>query len=191
MDKGLGPRQRYVDVVSSQWRGAPLPGCSQTWEVLPDQGGPPAWLSAPEYTLAQDTSVPFDYTSGLLIQPGQANLAVCAAGTCAQNKPLSLGSKELGQAGSEIIQAARAFNVPPHLINYLLSQESQSWLGAAGSSTSASPGQLTDGGANSILMWNPVFFSQFCPSVMDRDVCAKGYSGLGAQTTCFLKNCPG
>ena len=32
-------------------------------------------------------------------------------------------------------------------------------------------GQMTDGGADAVLMWNPSFYEQFCPSVLDQSEC--------------------
>ena len=38
----------YVDVISSQWKGATPPSCSDTWSSLPEIGGLPDWLTSPE-----------------------------------------------------------------------------------------------------------------------------------------------
>jgi len=39
-------------------------------------------------------------------------------------------------------------------------------------------GQLTEQGADTTLLWNPPFFNQFCPLVMDPETCRQGYLGL-------------
>ncbi len=32
---------------------------------------------------------------------------------------------------------------------------------------------MTEGGADAVLMWNPSFYEQFCPSVLDQSICKK------------------
>src|SRR4030095_3564781 len=48
-------------------------------------------------------------------------------------------------------------------------------------------GQLTELGADTTLLWNPPFFHQFCPLVMDAGECSKGYLGLDDEQQSYVR----
>ena len=47
-------------------------------------------------------------------------------------------------------------------------------------------GQMTEGGADTTLLWNQPFFEQFCPSVLDNAVCHKGYPHIQPEQQVLL-----
>jgi hypothetical protein len=70
-----------------------------------------------------------------------------------------------------IFSAARQTGVPASLLKNIFARESQFWPGTYSGHPEAGLGQMTDGGADVVLTWNPSFYEQFCPSVLDKSVC--------------------
>ncbi len=75
----------YVDILSTQWRGAPLAGCSQVWEVFPPVGGTPFWLSTPQISTDLATNIPYEYLSANLINSGVVDVSSCSDGGLLDN----------------------------------------------------------------------------------------------------------
>ena len=61
--------------------------------------------------------------------------------------------------------------MPAQLLKNIFARESQFWPGTTAGHPEAGLGQMTDGGADAVLTWNPSFYEQFCPSVLDQSVC--------------------
>jgi hypothetical protein len=87
----------------------------------------------------------------------------------------------------QIIQVANETGVPAQLIKNIFAQESQFWPGMFRVQNEYGLGQLTDNGAETILLWNPTFFEQFCPLVLDASACQRGYLYLDSQTQAILR----
>jgi hypothetical protein len=81
------------------------------------------------------------------------------------------------QFDSIILSVAKDTGVPAHLLKNIFAKESQFWPGK-GYKDDIGLGQLTEHGADTTLLWNPPFFYQFCPLVMDAAQCKKGYLHL-------------
>ena len=74
---------------------------------------------------------------------------------------------------------AQDSKVPAQLLKNLFSRESQFWPGVFKNGVDVGLGQLTEGGADTALLWNPSFYNQFCPLVLDQSVCQqKGFANL-------------
>ncbi len=77
-----------------------------------------------------------------------------------------------------ILSTAHDTGVPARLLKNCFSRESQFWPGVFRASHDAGLGQLTENGADTALLWNPTFFSQYCPLVLSANTCSKGYLNL-------------
>jgi hypothetical protein len=170
----------YADVLSTQWRGDPLAGCSQIWGKFPTLGGTPDWLSTPQRPEDLATKVSYEYLAASLIKHGVVDGSSCDGGGLLPNGLATTCGLELARPAvnewqnrydSLIFSAAQQTGVPAQLLKNIFARESQFWPGAITGHTEAGLGQMTEGGADVVLMWNPSFYEQFCPSVLDQSVC--------------------
>ncbi len=177
----------YVDVLSTQWAGAPLAGCAQTWEAFPPVGGPPAWLRTPEKPEDLASNIPYEYLAGNLIIQGAVDVSNCpdggllpsgAASPCGQEAGRTAVAEWQNRFDDLIFDVAQDTGIPAQLLKNLFSRESQFWPGIVKSIPEVGLGQLTDNGADTALLWNPSFYEQFCPLVLLDSVCRKGYPHL-------------
>jgi hypothetical protein len=99
------------------------------------------------------------------------------ANNCGLEKARSAVNDWQNQFDGIILNVAQDTGVPAHLLKNLFAKESQFWPGIS-SLKDVGLGQLTEHGADTTLLWNPPFFSQFCPLVMDSAECSKGYLHL-------------
>jgi hypothetical protein len=185
----------YVDVLSDQWAGVPVASCVQTWGTLPPIGGPPTWLSTPPNSESLDSDVPYTYLSAQLIQQGAVDVSSCPDGGLLPDGTASQCGMEAArdevrawqnQFNEIILNVAKDTGVPAHLLKNMFAIESQFWPGAT-PKTDIGLGQLTEEGADATLLWNPPFFFQFCPLVMDSAECSKGYLGLNSDQQEYLR----
>ncbi len=186
----------FVDVLSTQWRGSPLASCSQTWEALPPIGGLPAWLSTPDQSVLLASDEPYYYLAGRLIAQGVVDASTCPTGGLLPNgyadacgletaRPLLLEWQN--QFNQDILQVAQETGMPAQLMKNLFAQESQFWPGVFRVPFEFGLGQITDKGADTVLLWNPSFFNQFCPLVLTQDACDKGYLKLKPDEQAILR----
>ncbi len=180
----------YVDVLSSQWRGAPAAGCAETWDSFPPVGGPPAWLSTPPRPEDLASNIPYHYLAGNLISQGAVDAGKCpdggllsdgAASQCGIDVARPAVTEWQNQFDSLIFNVAQDTGVPAQLLKNLFSRESQFWPGIFTIKADVGLGQLTDNGADTTLLWNPSFFEQFCPLVLDDAVCSKRYAFMNEK----------
>ena len=176
----------YVDVLSSQWAGVPVASCVEAWGILPPVGGPPEWISTPTQSEMLGTQVPYNYLAASLIRSGVVNASSCpdggllpngGASTCGMEVARPAVNEWQNQFDSLILNVAKDSGVPAHLLKNLFAKESQFWPGRS-LLNDVGFGQLTERGADTTLLWNPQFFYQFCPLVMDSAECSKGYLHL-------------
>jgi hypothetical protein len=179
----------YVDILSSQWRGEPLAACSQTWNTFPPIGGVPVWLSTPPTAQDLATNIPFEYLAANLIKQGVADVSNCTDGGLLDDGLASPCGLEMSRSAVEdwqnrfdslIFKAAKETGIPALLLKNIFSRESQFWPGETSGNPEAGLGQMTIGGADTILLWNRPFYEQFCPSELDEAICIRGYPHLSA-----------
>ncbi|NTV36455.1 MAG: hypothetical protein HGA53_05830, partial [Anaerolineaceae bacterium] len=162
------PHLWYADLLSTQWKEGESPTCASSWQVLPDLGGPPTWLRSPEGPEALKTDISYYFLSAMLIRAGMVNADSCPNG--------GLDSSEVANAcgvaaaepqviewqnrfNDELLKVANESGVPAQLLKSVFSRESQFWPGIYKTYFEAGLGQLTEPGAETVLLWNPDFFS--------------------------------
>ena len=186
----------YVDIISSQWQGSQTASCAQTWQAFPPIGGPPAWLSTPEVPELLATETPYYFLAGKLISRGLVDGSECPAGgllsngyadACGLEKALPLVQEWQNQFDARIVEVAKDTGVPGQLMKNLFAQESQFWPGVFTSTDHIGLGHLTDNGAEVLLLWNPTFFNQFCPLVLESGICQRGYVRLNSEEQALLR----
>jgi len=185
----LDPSQEgwFVDVLSPQWKGGPVESCAQVWQAFPPPGGPPLWLSTPteEALLASDE--PYQYLAGRLIFQGLVDASDCPnngllpngyADACGLARARPMVDLWQNQFDPQILSVSRELGLPARLMKNIFAQESQFWPGTFRVVKENGLGQLTDLGADTVLLWNASFFRQFCPLVLAEEACASGYLRL-------------
>jgi hypothetical protein len=88
---------------------------------------------------------------------------------------------------AEIVQVARDTGVPAQLMKNIFSRESQFWPGIYKTYREAGLGQMTDYGADTLLLWNPSFFQQFCPLVLSDENCDTRFDAMSSQNQRLLR----
>lgn len=186
----------YVDVISSQWRGAEVASCSDIWEAFPPIGGVPDWLANPTQPELLKTDRAYFYLAGRLIANGVVDASACPTGgllangyadACGLEKARPAVEIWQNQFDGPIIEAAQEYGVPSQLLKNLFAQESQFWPGVFRVQWEYGLGQLTDKGTDALLLWNEAFFDQFCPLVLHEDTCASGFFKLTTQDQELLR----
>ncbi len=177
----------YVDVLSSQWLGEGKSTCSEIWQSFLPVDGPPSWLRTP--ILAGELVSQNDYylLAGMLIKQGLVDASQCSAGGLETNGAANVCGMEAAkpvvedwqnQFDSEILRVAAETGVPAQLMKNIFSRESQFWPGIYEKVREAGLGHLSDIGADAVLLWNPAFYSQFCPLILTNQTCQRGFGNL-------------
>ncbi len=206
-------QQWYVDVISSQWRDGNLASCSEIWQVFPDVGGPPAWLNTP-VTLADMLSTrSYYYLAGRLITTGEVDASTCpdgglisgqdqVANQCGLESALPKVIAWQNQFDTEILKVSKDTGIPAQLMKNIFGRESQFWPGLYSDINEAGLGQMTEKGADTVLLWNPTFYQKFCPLILSNETCQNGFvflkpeeqnllrGGLVSQVNAACPSCP-
>jgi len=101
-----------------------------------------------------------------------------AATKCGMEAAKPLVDVWQNQFNAEIIRTAKDTSVPAQLMKNIFSKESQFWPGIYEKVKEAGLGQLSELGADAVLLWNPVFYTQFCPLVLTEQTCQRGFGNL-------------
>ncbi len=162
----------YVDILSTQWRGEPLAGCSQTWDVFPPIGGVPAWLSTPPNPADLATKIPYEYLAANLIKHGLADANSCEDGGLLANGQASQCGVEAtrsavndwqNQFDGEIFSASEETGIPAQVLKRIFGRESQFWpdgtIGHPGSWIGTNDGW---GGRYHLIMEQTIFRTILC-----------------------------
>lgn len=186
----------YVDVLSPQWVGGPVDTCAALWEAFPPPGGAPTWLTTPDQPLFLMTDEPFQYLAGRLIYNGLVDASNCPnngllsngyADACGLEQARPLVQNWQNQFNNSIITVSEETGLPAQLIKNIFAQESQFWPGVFRIEQEYGLGQITDQGADTLLLWNHTYYDQFCPTVLSKETCAKGYLRLDESQRALLR----
>lgn len=187
----------YVDVLSTQWTGQPAASCAQAWESFPPPDGLPAWLTTPQTSDELQSNIPYAYLAANLISQGVVDATSCpgngllpdgSANACGMDAAKPAVAKWQNQFDKLIFEVAQENEVPAQLLKNLFSRESQFWPGVFRNGKDVGLGQLTEDGADTALLWNPSFYNQFCPLILDKSVCeANGYANLRPKHQALLR----
>ena len=206
-------QQWYVDVLSPQWHDGNLASCSEIWQVFPDVGGPPAWLNTPVTLSDMLSTRSYYYLAGRLITTGEVDASTCpdgglisgqdqVANQCGLERALPKVIAWQNQFDTEILKVSKNTGIPAQLIKNIFGRESQFWPGLYSDINEAGLGQMTEKGADTVLLWNPSFYQKFCPLILSDDTCQKGFvflkpdqqnllrGGLVGQVNAACPDCP-
>ncbi len=195
-DSDLIPKW-YVSVLSSQWTGVPAASCAVFWEAFPPPEGLPDWLNTPDSSEELQSKIPYVYLAGNLIAQGAVDASACADNGLLPDGAASPCGLEAARDEVDlwqnrfdvlILQVAHQSDVPAQLLKNLFSRESQFWPGVFRESEDVGLGQITDNGADTALLWNPTFYNEFCPLVLEQSVCSQyGYAKLKPAYQAILR----
>jgi hypothetical protein len=187
----------YVDVLSTQWTGLPAASCAQAWEAFPPREGLPNWLTTPQVSDDLKSNIPYGYLAANLISQGVVDVSACpnggllpdgSANACGMEAAKPAVEKWQNQFDKLIFTVAQENEVPAQLLKNLFSRESQFWPGVFRNTKDIGLGQLTEDGADTALLWNPSFYDQFCPLILNKNLCeAKGYANLKPKQQALLR----
>jgi hypothetical protein len=185
-----------VDILSSQWREGALASCSDTWQVFPDSNGPPPWLNTPIQLQDMLSTHSYYYLAGVLIENGLVDVTDCPQGGLTDNKvanecglqrALPQVQEWQNRFDAQILKVAGDTGVPAQLMKNVFGRESQFWPGLYSTVNEAGLGQLTEKGADTLLVWNIDFFNTYCPTILSSDTCQKGFVFLTADQQNMLR----
>lgn len=209
------PIDPYIVNFYSSWK--PLRaggGCSEIWGVVPDPSTLPNWLTTPSQPELLGSRISYYLLAGMLIRNGSVNAQSCengglradnqwVANQCGMSLAQASVMEWQNRFNTVILQVANDTGVPAQLMKNMFSRESQFWPGIYATREEAGLGQLTNYGADTLLMWNTDFYKQFCPQILIKETCDKGYvklnqrerdlltGGLVRMVNASCPSCPG
>lgn len=176
-----------VDVISPEFVGREAPSCSDIWNVFPESTELPKWLNPPQDVSELESSSKLYFLSAALIKHGLVDASMCENGgletddianECGVSASDVITKAWQNQFDQDILSISRSENVPASLVKNGLIRESQLWPGKYSRSEETGIGQLTQNGADTVLLWNTDFYSKFCPTVLGKKACSTGYAQL-------------
>jgi len=212
LDSGItsgGTSGWYVDILSTQWLGQAQPICAQIWDTFRPIGSTFTWLSTPPLVELMASEEPYQYLAGRLIAQGIVKANNCPTGgllpngyadACGLETALPQVHEWQNRFDPQIFEVATQMNLPGQLMKNIFAQESQFWPGVFKDPKEFGLGQLTDYGAETLLIWNTAYYKQFCPTVLDASSCKRGYIFQSAENQALLRgalaqqarvDCPG
>ena len=187
----------FVDVMSNRWLGEQPSTCAQAWDAfLPIGGEIPLWLTSPDEPELLESDEPYAYLAGRLIAHQVVDASACPANgletngyanTCGLETARPEVTTWQNQFDEEIVNVSNETGISAQLMKNLFAQESQFWPGVYREAEEYGFGQLTEKGADTVLLWNETFYFQFCPLVLTSETCGAGYSQLGEENQNLLR----
>jgi len=185
-----------IDVMSDRLQGYQTLGCGPIWQSFPPISGSAHWLDSPDWPELLATDDPYMYLAGRLITKGIVDAGECPAGgleysgyanACGLEKARVEVDTWQNRFDAQIVAVAQDTGIPSQVLKNLFAQESQFWPGAFNDAEEYGLGQLTEMGADTVLLWNTTFFNHFCPLVLNIDACNQGYAQLSEEHQATLR----
>ena len=187
----------YVDLMSEGREDGQLGSCAQAWEAFPSIGTPPNWLANPAQLELLASDMPLAYLAGQLIMHDIADASDCDykgllpngyASSCGLEEARPEVTRWQNLFDPYIIAAAQESGIPSQTLKRIFTQESQFWPGVIRNDYDEyGLGQLTELGADTALLWNKDFFNQFCPLMLNKETCQKGYTHMEEENQVLLR----
>ena len=201
MNKFVNPTlPSYLLRFMNEWQPEEVGGCYDIWGISKTGSIPPLWLSTPENAEYLQSSVSYYYLAGALIKNGIVDASQCPSGGYEYPNTDNLAANSCGVRAAQpvVVEWQNRFNqiildvavktgVPAHLIKNVFSQESQFWPGLYNINAEAGLGQLSENGADTLLLLRPGFFQELCSLTLDQNACSQGYDRLSATEKALLR----
>ena len=145
---------------------------------------PPKWLQS-QVTIADlATQNRYDVLAGRLLQTGLTNGSQCSsnginrdgsANACGLEAARSSVAAWQNRYDPAILSAAQAYGLPPYLMKAVIAVESQFWPGPDWVKGEIGLGQMTQGGADLLLTYRPVYYQGICRQALGDETCNQDY----------------
>ena len=185
-----------VNIMSDRLLDNLAQGCGPFWDTFPPLGDQPTWLSSPEWPELLASNDPYMYLAGRLIAHGIVDATDCPMGGLELNGYANACGLEAARSevdiwqnrfDSQIVAVSKDTGIPSQLLKNIFAHESQFWPGVYRNVEEYGLGQLTEMGADTVLLWNTAFFNQFCPLVLNVEACNLGYAQLDDDLRATLR----
>lgn len=186
-----------VEIISGLIDLNNVEGCAEIWQTFPPLGTPPEWLSSPSHPNVLQTSEPYTYLAGQMIQEGYVDTSHCDdwglsedgyASQCGLEASLALVYLWQNTFDKLILQSSLQAGIPSSLLKRIVARESQFWPETTQELyREYGFGHMTELGADTTLLWNRDFYEQFCPLVLEVGRCQLGYAALDDWSQATLR----
>jgi len=187
-----------IDVIGDRWlQSEQAQGCKTIWGSFEPIDGPPLWLDSPDWPVLLTTDDPLMFLAGRLIERGIVDAIECPGGgleengysnQCGLEKARTEVDEWQNRFDDQIVAVSKETGIPSQLMKKLFAMESQFWPGANSDKEEYGLGQLTELGADTLLLWNRSFYNQFCPLVLSNETCNLGYPQISGENQEILRS---
>ncbi len=186
-----------ISLVGDQFSDSPLANTtalSMDWLSLPPSTLPD-FLTTPNNPQELTSKKDYYYLAGMIIRNGLVKVKDCQGAGLEANgitanecgllkaKPYMKEWQNIFDLG--IYQTASRYRLPPRLIKSIFSRESQFFPDY--SRTEFGLGQITDNGADTLLMYDTDLYKYYCSKALNYATCNMGYTSLSNECQAMLR----